>query len=91
MSNLHRGLYDLLQTSAVQQELSTQDENLVADLENLSVESSHERLVDALTEQLSQLLAAVGEGEKLSDNDKLLAQVDLLNNLLKHARQQLKE
>ncbi|MBL4741588.1 MAG: DUF3427 domain-containing protein [Idiomarina sp.] len=91
MSDLYRGLYDLLQTSAVQKELSTQDESLVADLEKLSVESSHERLVDALTEQLSQLLAAVGEGERLSDNDKLLAQVDLLNNLLKHARQQLKE
>lgn len=91
MSSLYRGIYDLLQTSAVKDELSTNDESLIADFERLSVENSHERLVEALTEQLSQVLAAVGEGERLSDNEKLMAQVDLLNSLLQHARHQIRE
>ncbi|MAC34663.1 MULTISPECIES: DUF3427 domain-containing protein [Idiomarina] len=91
MSSLYRGIYDLLQTSAVKDELSTHDESLIADFEKLSVENSHERLVEALTEQLSQVLAAVGEGERLSDNEKLMAQVDLLNSLLQHARHQIRE
>jgi len=91
MSNLHRGIYDLLQTSAVENELSTYDDNLVAELENLSLENSHERLVEALSEQLSRLLAAVGEGKKLTENEKLSQQVELLNSLLQHSRKQLKE
>lgn len=91
MSNFYRGIYDLLQTSAVKDGLSEQDGHLVSDLENLSLEVSHNRLVESLSEQLSRVLAAVGEGEKLTDNEKLSQQVELLNGLLQHARSTLKE
>lgn len=80
---LAQGLYDLLTTRGVEQALS--ESGLSAHPEELNPAFSHERLADALAEQLSQLLAGVSGDKQV----KVKAQAELINDILRYSRQRL--
>lgn len=84
MSDLPTGLYELLKTAELDEALT--DIGARAALEKLTVETGVRHLAHALTEQISDILAEVGSNGG-SNEEKLTRQVDLLNQLLTHARQ----
>ncbi|MBL1378557.1 DUF3427 domain-containing protein [Zobellella iuensis] len=82
---LAQGLYDLLTTQGIAAALERS--GLYAEPEALNPAFSHERLADALAEQLSQLLAEVA-GDKQA---KVKAQAELINDILQYSRQRLNQ
>lgn len=84
MSQLPYGLYELLKTADLASALA--QVNAHAQLEDLSLEAGARHLAHALTEQISDLLVEVAS-EKGNAQDLLSRQVELLNQLMVHARQ----
>ncbi|MCH8493601.1 MAG: DUF3427 domain-containing protein [Idiomarina sp.] len=84
MSDLPHGLYELLKTAELEDRLT--EIGARAALENLTVETGVRHLAHALTEQISDILAEVGSNGG-NNEEKLNRQVQLLNQLLTHARQ----
>lgn len=79
--SLPKGLYDLLITDKVQQQLK--QSTLLAHTEELHLGDSHQRLADVIADELSQLLAQLPDRK---DNDRLQKQVELINDLLVFSR-----
>lgn len=84
MSDLPHGLYELLKTAELDKALTKIGTQ--AALEKLTEETGVRHLAHALTEQISDILAEVGSNGGNTD-EKFNRQVDLLNQLLTHARQ----
>jgi superfamily II DNA or RNA helicase len=81
---LFAGLYDLLKNVGTDDLITRTGLNQNA--EKISTEFSHQKLADAFSMQLSILLSEMTG----SDDEKLLAQAALINDLLVHARSQVK-
>ncbi len=84
MAKLPQGLYELLSTAALNQELAS----LAAqtNIEPLSLESSSRHFAQKITEQISEIFANMPHSGN-SPQERLQSQVELLNQLLIHARQ----
>ncbi|WP_019935605.1 DUF3427 domain-containing protein [Oceanimonas smirnovii] len=83
---LLQGLYDLLTTQDFTDTAEALAQaGLTIHAEELNPEFSHERLADALAEQLSQLLAGI------KGKDKIEAQAHLVNDILRYSRRRLEK
>ncbi|AEY02275.1 type III restriction protein res subunit [Oceanimonas sp. GK1] len=83
---LPQGLYDLLTTQSFTESKKVLVEaGLSIHAEDLNPEFSHERLANALAEQLSQLLADI------KGKDKVETQALLINEILRYSRQRLEQ
>ena len=80
--SLKRGLYDLLTTDAVARSIGSSDPDL-AELTPLSADESTDRVVDALGRQLRAILDDIA-GDV---SDRQLAQLALVNSLLRSVRE----
>ena len=83
-NTLTAGFYDKLKTNELESAVKNSDLEPV--YERLSIQTSHERLAEDLTEQLSKLLANIGGKEA----EKLERQIEFVNQLLNYSRQQAK-
>ncbi len=79
--SLPKGLYDLLITQDIKYQLESSE--LESYIERLHPDDSHQRLADAVAEELSQLLAQLPQQ---GEDTKLQRQVALLNEVLVTAR-----
>lgn len=79
--SLPKGLYDLLITQDIKHQLESSE--LESYIERLHPDDSHQRLADAVAEELSQLLAQLPQQ---GEDTKLQRQVALLNEVLVTAR-----
>lgn len=84
MSKLPSGLYELLRTAQLDEAIT--EVGARAKLEYLNLETGARHLAHSLTEQISDILAEVA-GHGGNAEERLNRQVDLLNQLLTHARQ----
>ncbi|MFH7585963.1 DUF3427 domain-containing protein [Oceanimonas smirnovii] len=83
---LLQGLYDLLTTQDFTDTAEALAQaGLTIHAEELNPEFSHERLADALAEQLSQLLAGI------KGKDKIETQAHLVNDILRYSRRRLEK
>lgn len=83
MSQLPVGLYELIKTEELEELLSGVQGNI--QLEDLKPEAALRHLLHALTDQISDFMAEAASGFNNSE-DKITAQVELLNNLMVYAR-----
>lgn len=83
MPQLPAGLYELIKTEELEELLSGVQGNI--QLENLKPEAALRHLLHALTDQISVLMAEATSGLN-NVEDQIEAQVELLNNLMLHAR-----